>query len=175
LGRDDLTVLLVGDYESKGGYARELQKQIDSHGLGWTIRLVGACDDMPAVYKIADLVVCPSVTPEGFGRTVAEAMAMGKPVIVTDLGAPPELVAHGETGWVVPAGDAEALAEAIARTLALPEHVLVEMGRRGMAEVQNRYTREHMCNATLALYDELLVASLFQDESASVPSPATDF
>ncbi|MEM6902605.1 MAG: glycosyltransferase family 4 protein [Pseudomonadota bacterium] len=161
LGREDLTVLMVGPTEDKPAFAKELHKQIEQAGLGLTIRLVGPTDDMAAIYAIADLVVCPSLVPEGFGRTVAEAMAMGKPVIVSDQGAPPELVAHGETGWVVPAGDADALADAISRTLSLPEHLLEEMGRRGMQTVQSRFTKDHMCNATLALYDELLVASLY--------------
>ncbi|OUT40800.1 MAG: hypothetical protein CBB62_00020 [Micavibrio sp. TMED2] len=164
LGREDLTVLMVGDAEDKQSYARELNKQIERLGLSWTIRLVGATNDMPAVYSLADIVVCPSLVPEGFGRTVAEAMAMGKPVIVTDLGAPPELVAHGETGWVVPANDPDALADAISRTLALPDHLLREMGQRGIATIQNRYTKDHMCNATLSLYDELLVAMLYDSD-----------
>ncbi|MEO0392383.1 MAG: glycosyltransferase family 4 protein [Pseudomonadota bacterium] len=163
VGREDLTVLMVGDTSDKPKYAKELEKLIERHQLNWRVRLVGPCDDMAAVYSMADLIVCPSLVPEGFGRTVAEAMAMGRPVITTDLGAPPELVAHGETGWVVPAGEPEALADAIARTLALPPHLLTEMGQRAISHIHDRYTREHMCNATLALYDELLVASLYDD------------
>lgn len=164
LNRDDLTVLLVGGSNGKDNYRRELERLIDQYGLGWTVRLVGPCDDMPAAFRISDLVICPSLVPEGFGRTVAEAMAMGKPVIVSDRGAPPELVAHGESGWVVPTDDAEALADAIARALALPRHVLTEMGRHGMATIQNGFTKDHMCNATLALYDELLVSTLYDHD-----------
>ncbi len=168
VGRDDLTVLMVGDTGDKPNFARELEKMIEKRGLSWRVRLVGPSDDMAAVYSLADLVVCPSLVPEGFGRTVAEAMAMGKPVITSDLGAPPELVAHGETGWVVPAGDPEALADAIARTLALPPHLMTEMGQRAMSQIQNRFTREHMCNATLSLYDELLVSTLYDSSELAL-------
>ncbi len=82
-----------------------------------SVQIADLCDDMPAAYKIADVVVHASTEPEGFGRVVAEAMAMGRPVIATDIGAPPEIIEEGRTGWLVPPGDAKALAIAIEREL----------------------------------------------------------
>ena len=66
------------------------------------MRVVGHCDDMPAALMLADLVVNPSLEPEPFGRTVIEAQAMGRPVIVADHGGTAETVDHGVTGWRVP-------------------------------------------------------------------------
>src|SRR3546814_20048828 len=53
---------------------------------------------MPAAYKLSDLVVSAAIEPEGFGRVIVEAQAMGRPVIASDVGAPPETVLDGETG-----------------------------------------------------------------------------
>ena len=64
---------------------------------------------------LADIVVSASTRPEGFGRVIAEAQAMGRPVIATDHGGARESVIPGETGFLVPPGDAEALARAIGR------------------------------------------------------------
>ena len=68
---------------------------------------------MPAAYALASAVVAPSIVSEGFGRVPVEAQAMGRPVIATNLGGFRETIIHGETGLLVPPGDAAALAKAI--------------------------------------------------------------
>jgi glycosyltransferase involved in cell wall biosynthesis len=112
---------------------------------------------MPAAFLLCDVAVNASTDPEAFGRTVIEAQAMGRPVIATDHGGARETVAEGETGWRVPPGDAEALAGAIARALALPAAARAAMGARARAAVLGGgYTTEAMQRATLAVYRELL-------------------
>jgi len=71
--------------------------------------------NVPTAYMAADIVICPSTDPEAFGRTAAEAQAMGRPVIAADHGGAVEVVQHGITGWRTPPGDALALANAIER------------------------------------------------------------
>jgi glycosyltransferase involved in cell wall biosynthesis len=78
-------------------------------------------DDLPALYRSADLVVVPSVSGEGFGLVAAEALASGVPVVATDGGATPEVVRDGVDGMIVPAGNAEALAEALRTTVHEPD------------------------------------------------------
>ena len=72
------------------------------------------------------MVAVPSTEPEAFGRSAVEAQAMGTPVVVSDLGAvpetvlaPPEAAPEARTGWRVPAGDVDALAEALQTALNL--------------------------------------------------------
>ena len=74
---------------------------------------------MPAAYMLADVVVSASTDPEGFGRVIVEAQAMGRPVVATDHGGARETVVPGETGWLVPPRDPAALAAAIGAALAL--------------------------------------------------------
>ncbi len=143
--------LLVGD----GGLRRALAARAADLGIGDRVRLCGHVEDMPAALLLADVVVHASTDPEAFGRTVIEAQAMARPVIASDLGAPRETVEEGVTGWRVEPGDPAALAQAIARALALPAGERAAMGERGRAAVLARYTTRAMQEATLAVYREL--------------------
>ncbi len=148
--------LLVGDAQGRAGFVDELRTRIAALGLADRVRLVGHADDMPAALLLADVVVHASTDPEAFGRTVIEAQAMERCVIASDLGAPRETVAEGITGWRVPPGDAAALANAIARVLALPAANRTAMGARARAAVLAGYTTARMQAATLDVYRELL-------------------
>jgi glycosyltransferase involved in cell wall biosynthesis len=112
--------------------------------------------DLPAAYMHANLVLCPSQIPEAFGRVCAEAQAMGMPVIATDLGATKETVLNGETGWLVPPGDADALADAISNALALSHSQRIAMSERAILHARANFNMERMCATTLAVYAELL-------------------
>jgi glycosyltransferase involved in cell wall biosynthesis len=118
--------------------------------------MVGRCDDMPAAFMLADVVVHASTEPEAFGRVVIEAQAMGRPVLASDLGGPRETIETGVTGWLLPPGDAAILAEGIAYVLALPEAERLALGARARAAVMENYTTAAMQAATLDVYRELL-------------------
>jgi glycosyltransferase involved in cell wall biosynthesis len=147
----DAIALLVGE----GGLRRVLEARIGELGLGERVRLCGHAEDVPAALLLADVAVHASTDPEAFGRTVIEAQAMARPVIASDLGAPRETVEEGMTGWRVKPGDPAALAEAIARALALPAAERAAMGARARTAVLARYTTRAMQGATLAVYREL--------------------
>ncbi len=139
----------------RSGYRERLLALTRSLGLADRVSLVEQTD-LVAAYACADLVLSPSQKAEGFGRVPVEAQAMGIPVIATALGATSETVLNGETGWLVPAGDAQALADATERVLSLaPEQ------RRILAENAMRHVRAHfdvkdMCAATLEVYADLM-------------------
>lgn len=156
LGRKDVLALLVGADQGRGGYRAELEARAKALGLEAQVAIVGHCNDMAAAYMIADVVVSASTEPEAFGRVIVEAQAMGRPVIVSAIGAVKETVRDGLTGLVVPPGDADALARAIGTILALDTEQRASIGRDGMAFVRENFTRERMCAETLAVYSELL-------------------
>ncbi|MBK5921038.1 hypothetical protein CCR80_08335 [Rhodothalassium salexigens] len=133
-----------------------LQRLVDDRELNERVRLYGPCRDLPAAYMLSDVVAVPNMVPPVFGQEIAEAAAMGRPVVATDLGASREMVAPGETGWlVVPDNDA-ALAEAIDRA------VLMDLGhRRAMALAARRLAQDSfslagMCARTLDIYREVM-------------------
>jgi glycosyltransferase involved in cell wall biosynthesis len=159
LTRGDAVCVLVGDAQGRERYRSELEATIARLGLEGRVRMPGACADMPAACRAADLVVSASTDPEAFGRVLVEAQAMARPVIATAHGGALETVAEGETGWLVPPGDPAALAAALERALALDADARARMGAAGRARVLDRFTTEAMCAATLAVYRELLVSA----------------
>jgi glycosyltransferase involved in cell wall biosynthesis len=155
LRRRDVCCLLVGA-EQRPGFRRELEAAIGRHGLVGQFRIVEDCRDITAAYVLADVVVSASTDPEGFGRTIVEAQAMGRPVIATDHGGARETVIPGSTGWLVPPGDTVALATAIDHALRLEPLARDELARRARLHIAQGFTREAMCARTIAIYEELL-------------------
>jgi len=155
LGRRDLFCLMVGA-EQRPGFRRELEAAVERHHLSALFRIVEDCHDMPAAYMLADVVVSASTDPEGFGRIIVEAQAMGRPVVATDHGGARETIVPGVTGWLVPPNDPAALGAAIAAALSLAPADRSLLARRAMAHVAEHFTREQMCAKTIAVYEELL-------------------
>jgi len=160
-------VVLAGDAQGRTAYARMLEDQIDRLGLKGRVRLVGHVEDVAAAFAAAHVTVVASTEPEAFGRTAIEAAAVGCPVIATDIGAPPETVlaepavaANAITGWLVPPGDADALAARLADALALAPAARRDLGQRARRHILGTYTVEAMQRRTLAVYDRLLGTAL---------------
>jgi glycosyltransferase involved in cell wall biosynthesis len=153
--RDDVLLVLAG-----GGGRPEYLLGVDAAaavaGLGEQVRRVGPCDDMPAAYAAADLVLAPSLAPESFGRTIVEAGAMGVPVIAAAFGGPAETVSDGETGWLAAPGDTLAWRAALARFLAFDEEARAAMGRAARARVERLYSLTAMCDSTFEVYRRVL-------------------
>jgi glycosyltransferase involved in cell wall biosynthesis len=147
--------VLLGDDQGRHGYRRELEALIRSSGLQNEVRMVDHCNDMPAAYSLATVAVAPSRFPEGFGRVPVEAMAMGVPVIASDLGAMHDTVRDGETGWLLPPSNPRVWAEAIARALALTPEERADMAKDAMLRAHASYDLRRMVIDTLAVYDEL--------------------
>lgn len=158
LGREDVCAVLVGSDQGRHAYRAELEERVRHLGLEHVVNIVDQCRDMPAAYMLATVVVSASTDPEGFGRVAAEGQAMGRPVIAPAHGAAPEIVRDGETGWLVPPGDPDALAKALGRALDLSADHFRVMSTAARANVAARFSRERMARATLAVYGELLGA-----------------
>jgi glycosyltransferase involved in cell wall biosynthesis len=109
-------LLLVGD----GPQRAELEQRVAELGLGERVSLRGFEADVASMLSVLDVAVFPSLT-EGFPNVVLEAMAVGKPVVASDVEGIAELLDQGETGLLVPPADPPALASAVLRLLAQPE------------------------------------------------------
>lgn len=156
LGRHDVRCLLVGSDQGRTGYRQELTDLIRRLGLTDVVHIVDECNDMPAAYMLTDIAVSCSTDPEAFGRVVVEAQAMGRPVIASDHGAPRETILPGRTGWLTPPGDHVALAGALDRFLKLSPEQRGDMAQLAQSFVRANFTKEAMCERTLAVYEEVL-------------------
>lgn len=124
-------------------------------GLETDVVMLGELADPRPAYAAMDIVALPSAQAEGFGLVVLEAMAMGCPVVATAIGGPLSIVAEGETGFLVPPGDAVALAdklEVLLRDSALRER----MAAAGRERMETKFAFANTVNELEALYREVL-------------------
>jgi glycosyltransferase involved in cell wall biosynthesis len=131
----------------------ELRHQLEAQAadLGERITFVGWQRDLPKVYSELSVVVNTSLN-EGTPVALIEAMAAGVPVVATAVGGVPDVVRPGETGWLVPTGEAEALAEAIKQALRGDQ----AMTTRAQEKVMRRFSKERLIADIESLYQGLL-------------------
>jgi glycosyltransferase involved in cell wall biosynthesis len=134
-----LTCLIVGteDPRSHGTYRDRLESRARELGIAQCLRFLGLRDDVERILREMDVLVHPSET-ESFGRTIAEAMASGKPVVGFDVDAVSELIDHEKTGLVVRQFDAAAAASAVRRLLG-DAPLRTTMGTAGRAKACLQY------------------------------------
>jgi len=154
----DVYCIMIGSDQGRTDYRRELEQLIAEKNLGDRVRTIDHCDDMPAAYMMADIVVSASIEPEGFGRVPVEAQAMGCPIIATNHGGARETVIPGETGYLVEPGNAQELALAIRKLLTLSDQERAMMSTKGMVNAAHNFSKELMLERTLDVYEELLVS-----------------
>lgn len=142
-------LLLVGD----GPLRVELQRLAVELGIADRAVFAGSRDDVGALLGLMDVFVLSSTT-EGLPIALLEAMAAGLPTVCTAVGGVPEVVADGETGLLVPAGDASAMADAILDLLH-DENRAREMGALGQAKVQAEYSLSTSTRAAERMFDDL--------------------
>lgn len=111
-------------------------------------------EEMPALYQAHDILLSPTVR-EGFGLSIAEAMACGLPVVASDCSSIPELIDHGKGGFLCPIGDVGAFAEKI-NLLADSPKLRQEMGKYNRAKVEKHFTVERMVREYKELFEEVL-------------------
>ena len=142
-GHPSVRFLVIGSaYPGKETEEERLRQLIRERRLDDKFVLTGDMGDLPLIYGLLDILVVPSPVPEPFGNTAPEAMAYGLPVVGTNLGGTAEIVRHGETGFLLPAGDADALAACI-EVLVDDPGLRREMGDAGRLAFDRRFEFEH--------------------------------
>lgn len=132
-----------------------LRARIENGAAAGRIHIAGFRNDVLDLVAACDISVMPTIKREGLPKTVIESMALSLPVVVTDSGGSPELVVEGETGYVVPAGDAAALASALGRLVA-DEDLRQRMGRAGRSYLFDHFTTGQTAAQMLAYFSRLM-------------------
>lgn len=146
----------LGDGPLRGA----LERSIAEHRLEAHVKLHGFTSNAEVCRQIkgARAMVLPSFA-EGLPVAIMESLALGRPCITSYVAGIPELVVPGESGWLVPAGDADALVAAISEALATPAERLTQMGRHGMERVRARHDIMREAARLRAYFEEAVDAA----------------
>ncbi len=148
--------ILLGDDGQHSPYQKELEAMIDKYGLGQHVRFASSTRDMTEAYMLAEVVVCPSIVPESFGRVAIEAQAMGCCVIASNHGGARETIQNGDTGYLVEPDNAEQLAGAIEYCLNMDQETRDILRDNGQWWVSEHFSLDQMKQKTLSVYEEVL-------------------
>lgn len=151
LERPEAIFLIVGD----GPLKDRLKDLAYRSNIEKNVRFTGFRKDIPDLLQIMDVYICSSES-EGLSLSILEAMAAGIPIVATNVGGNPEIVLEGETGFLVPTKDPEALASKI--NLLLNDQLLArKIGENGRQRVYEKFSIEQMVNSYQLLYDKALL------------------
>ena len=156
----DFTAVIIGTVTpDQRAFNDGLKKQAAAAGLADRIRFLGELpiDDVPAWYQRI-LIYAFTSRNEGFGLTLLEAMASGAALVAARAGAADKVVVDGETGFLVPTGDANAMADAIERLMRDPARA-IEMGRKARERVLSQFSVEAEADKIAAVYRNVLKAA----------------
>ncbi|MFQ5813182.1 MAG: glycosyltransferase family 4 protein [Anaerolineae bacterium] len=142
--------LVVGD----GPLREDLEGLSLSLGIAQAVRFLGYRQDIATLMSMSDVIAMPSLK-EGLPYVLLEALALARPVVGTKVGGIPEVIKHGETGFLVPPKDSKGLAEAIIQVLRNPEEA-ASLGERGRELVSREFNVETMVQKVAAVYAEVL-------------------
>jgi len=152
--------LMIGQDQGRTAYRADILAYAAARGVDGCVQIIDDCNDLPAAYMATDVVVSASTRPEAFGRVVAEAQAMGRPVVAPHHGAAPEIIEHGVTGWLFAPGNAGALADALTSALSLNQDGRIALATAAIHRARDLFDKSTMCAKTLAVYDELVAPKL---------------
>jgi len=141
-------LVVIGD----GPDRNQLKRRSENLGITGNIIWLGAKEPTETLqfYGIMDVVVVPSLF-EGFGLTAAEAMAAGRPVVGSDVDGLREVIHQGRTGYLVPVGDSNAMAECLVELLSNPSKAQA-MGEAGRRRIEQNFSMERFPESILAAY-----------------------
>jgi glycosyltransferase involved in cell wall biosynthesis len=162
-GDRNIAFVFAGEDRSNMRYAASLRQRAQLHGIDTLCRFVGHCPDMPAALAAADVVVVPALQPPISGRAVAEAQAVGRPVVTTSIGmlpenllAPPRMREELRTGWVVRPGNVGEMANAVRAALALNTTAYEALGARARQFAEFVFSPSSVAEAIRGVYTSLL-------------------
>ncbi|MEM9906856.1 MAG: glycosyltransferase [Cyanobacteria bacterium P01_D01_bin.44] len=141
---DNVRALLVGDaLFGEQDYVQQLHQQVKALKLEHRVKFLGFRSDISPLMAACDLVAHTSTAPEPFGRVIVEAMLCGTPVVAAAAGGAVELVdgsqtGDGQTGWLIPPGDARALADVIKTCQSHPEQSKA-MAQKAQTQAAQRF------------------------------------
>ena len=148
--------IIAGDEQGREDYLAYLKKLAEKYELSSRICFHGKVLDMPALMSVSSVIVSAAIEPEAFGRISVEGQAMGKIVVASNIGGSLDTITDGVTGKLFESNNPYSLAEALDWALDRTETQRQKIVEAGFANVKNNFTKEIMCDKTIAVYKELV-------------------
>jgi glycosyltransferase involved in cell wall biosynthesis len=138
-------------------YELELKRFVSDQGLENNVVFTGFRKNTPEIMSLMDVLVHASIEPEPFSRVILEGMALSKPIVATDAGGCPEQIRHGETGLLVPTGDAEKMADAINWYVRDPNRAGA-IGEAARRRLESEFSIRNMVDGVERVYEDVFSA-----------------
>ena len=148
--------LMAGLSKKDSNYDAEIKSLIEENDLFDYVKFTGACSDMPAAYKISDIVVSPADKPEGFGRIIIESQSMERPVIASAHGGSLELIKNNFNGILFKPKNEHDLADKLKYLIYLSREKKEKIIKNASVLVSEKYNIDKMYDSNFKLYNSLI-------------------
>ena len=155
---DQIICYFVGDDKNKS-YASKLINEINKKGIRQNCKVLGhlSKENLKMMYKIADIVISAPLTPEGFGRTISESLAMKKIILSYDYGGAKDQLAGLNTIYKIPPNNNSELKNKIDKVLTLSDDYKNNLGSISRQHVINNFSKEKMLEGYLSFYQNTVL------------------
>ena len=148
--------IILGNDQGRKVYSKKLESLAERYRLNNNLIFIPKCEEMPLAYEMANVVVSSSIEPEAFGRISVESQSMQKTIIASNIGGSKETIINEKTGFLVEAGNSNALAEKLIEIMNLDSWTLQSIGIEGRKNVLKKFDIDRMCFTTFSEYKKLL-------------------
>ena len=156
LKHKDFYCLIVGPDQGRVKYSEYLRELVKKYHLEGSVAFYGQTSDVSALMMVSNVVLSTAIEPEAFGRISIEGQAMGKVVVASIIGGSLDPITDGVTGKFFYSNNPASLAEAIDWALDLSPDEVRKIAKAGIKNVHDNFTKDIMCEKTVAVYKELL-------------------
>ncbi|MDE1900118.1 MAG: glycosyltransferase [Alphaproteobacteria bacterium] len=156
LKSENIYAIMIGGDRNDRGRRAEIEQSVTRLGLGGKVIMPETCPDWPAAFWLASVVVAPNTAVRGQTMEILGAQALGRPVIVTSVGANEEMVVKGETAWVVPPDNVTALAKALRDAAHMSTDQRVNLADNTRYFVEENFPQANWFNGMMEIYEKLM-------------------
>jgi glycosyltransferase involved in cell wall biosynthesis len=156
LAGEQVYAVMVGSDRNAPGMREELENNIEHLGLHGKVIMPETCPDWPAAFWLANVVVAPNSAIRGQNMEILAAQALGRPVVVTSTGANEEMVLKGETAWVLPPDNIDALAKALSEAVRLTTDQRVNLADSTRYFIEDNFPQANWFSGMMEVYEDLM-------------------